>query len=52
MKAGDVFDVMTPAGHFTPELDPEHATKYVLFAGGSGITPIMSILKSILIKGA
>lgn len=50
MKAGDVFDVMTPAGHFTPALDPEHDKKYVLFAGGSGITPIMSILKSILIK--
>jgi ring-1,2-phenylacetyl-CoA epoxidase subunit PaaE len=50
MKAGDIFDVMTPAGHFTPVLDPEHAKKYVLFAGGSGITPIMSILKSILIK--
>jgi ring-1,2-phenylacetyl-CoA epoxidase subunit PaaE len=50
MKAGDAFDVMAPAGHFTPALAPERATKYVLFAGGSGITPIMSILKSILIK--
>jgi ring-1,2-phenylacetyl-CoA epoxidase subunit PaaE len=48
MKIGDVFDVMAPAGHFVPELDKNHAKKYVLFAAGSGITPIMSILKSIL----
>jgi ring-1,2-phenylacetyl-CoA epoxidase subunit PaaE len=50
MKPGDSFDVMAPAGHFTPVLDPEQAKKYILLAGGSGITPIMSILKSILHK--
>lgn len=50
MKVGDVFDVMEPAGHFTPELIEEEARKYILFAAGSGITPIMSIAKSILIK--
>jgi len=50
MKAGDSFEVMAPAGHFTPDLHPENAKKYVLFAGGSGITPLMSILKSILLQ--
>jgi ring-1,2-phenylacetyl-CoA epoxidase subunit PaaE len=50
MKEGDVFDVMEPAGHFTPQLDVEQSKKYVLFAGGSGITPLMSILKSILVQ--
>jgi len=49
MKAGDFFDVMEPAGHFTPNLNVTAARKYVLFAAGSGITPIMSIIKSILI---
>lgn len=48
LKTGDVLDVMTPSGHF--QLVPEiAATKnYALFAAGSGITPIMSIVKTIL----
>lgn len=50
MKAGDTFDVMEPAGHFTPDLNENQASKYILFAAGSGITPVMSIAKSILIK--
>jgi ring-1,2-phenylacetyl-CoA epoxidase subunit PaaE len=49
MKKGDVFDVMEPAGHFVPDLREGQAKKYVMFAAGSGITPIMSIIKSILI---
>jgi len=48
MKKGDSFDVMEPAGHFVPSLNQERAKKYVMFAAGSGITPIMSIIKSIL----
>ena len=48
MKIDDVFNVMEPAGHFVPDLNKENKKKYVLFAAGSGITPIMSILKSIL----
>ena len=48
-RAGDVFEVMTPAGVFTPrQLDAD----FILFAGGSGITPIMSILKSALHEGS
>lgn len=49
MKVGDEFDVMEPAGHFVPELNADAANKYVMFAAGSGITPIISIIKSILI---
>lgn len=48
LKAGETLEVMTPTGHF--QLVPEiSATKsYLLFAAGSGITPIMSIAKNIL----
>ena len=49
MKPGDVFDVMEPAGHFTPDLNEDEASKYIMFAAGSGITPIMSIIESILV---
>src|SRR3954453_11174279 len=45
---GDRIDVLPPAGTFTPaELD----TDFLLWAGGSGITPVMSILKSALSAG-
>lgn len=49
MRAGDIFDVMEPSGHFVPVLKEGQSKNYILFAAGSGITPIMSILKSILI---
>lgn len=48
LKVGDSMEVMTPMGNFTTPLSGSKARKYVLFAGGSGITPMMSILKSIL----
>ncbi len=48
LKVGDVIEVMTPMGTFTSILAGNQKKKYVLFAGGSGITPMMSILKSIL----
>lgn len=48
MKAGDVVEVFPPMGHFHTKLDPAQEKRYVLFAGGSGITPMMSIIKSIL----
>ncbi|MCG8310008.1 MAG: ferredoxin--NADP reductase [Cytophagales bacterium] len=48
MKPGDIFEVMEPAGHFVPELIEGEANKYVMFAAGSGITPIISIIESIL----
>jgi ring-1,2-phenylacetyl-CoA epoxidase subunit PaaE len=48
LKVGDVVEVMTPLGNFYTSLSGGNKKNYVLFAGGSGITPIISILKSIL----
>lgn len=48
VKEGDIMEVMAPNGKFT--LAPEAAKQqtYVLFAGGSGITPMMGISKAVL----
>jgi len=48
LKAGDTLDVMTPHGSFTVEFDPAAKRRYVAFAGGSGITPVMSLIKTAL----
>lgn len=48
LKSGDVIEVMTPMGNFYTEMDPSNQKTYVLFAGGSGITPMFSILKTVL----
>ncbi|MHB8258631.1 MAG: 2Fe-2S iron-sulfur cluster-binding protein [Bacteroidia bacterium] len=48
LKAGDMIEVMTPMGNFHSPLSGANKKHYVLFAGGSGITPMMSILKSVL----
>lgn len=48
LKVGDAMEVMTPMGNFHTILSGSKSKKYVLFAGGSGITPMMSILKSVL----
>lgn len=47
-KVGDLVEVMTPMGNFHSVLSGNNKKHYVLFAGGSGITPMMSILKSVL----
>jgi len=47
-KVGDTVEVMTPMGNFSSVLSGNNKKNYVLFAGGSGITPMMSILKSVL----
>ena len=47
-KAGMKLEVYPPMGNFTKEFSADHARHYVLFAGGSGITPVLSIIKSIL----
>jgi 3-ketosteroid 9alpha-monooxygenase subunit B len=48
MTAGSMLDTLPPAGTFTPRsLD----TDFLMFAGGSGITPVMSIVKSVLARG-
>lgn len=47
-KPGMVIDTMPPDGRFFTPLDPHQKKQYVLFAGGIGITPILSILKEVL----
>ncbi len=48
LKVGDKLESMKPMGNFTFEADPEQSNSYLLIAAGSGITPILSILDSIL----
>jgi len=48
LKAGDTLEVMPPLGHFYIDLEPESSRNYAMFAAGSGITPILSIIKTTL----
>lgn len=48
VKVGDVLEVMTPMGNFNTPMNASNKKEYILFAGGSGITPMMSIIKSVL----
>ncbi len=48
LKVGDVLQVMPPQGHFFTNLSVENKKLYVAFAAGSGITPVISILKATL----
>ncbi|HEY8893669.1 MAG TPA: 1,2-phenylacetyl-CoA epoxidase subunit PaaE, partial [Niastella sp.] len=49
LKKGDVVEVMPPTGTFFTELNPAHKKKYLAFAAGSGITPVISIIKTTLL---
>ncbi len=48
LKTGDTLEVMPPLGKFFTEINAQNAKHYVAFAAGSGITPIMSIMKTVL----
>jgi len=48
LKDGNEIEIMTPMGNFHSPMNSEHKKNYVLFAGGSGITPIFSIIKTVL----
>lgn len=48
LKAGDQLEVDAPEGRFTLEPNATTANNYAAFTAGSGITPVMSILKSVL----
>ena len=50
LKRGDELDVMTPTGRFGVAHAPDQARLYVGFAAGSGITPILSIVKGALAR--
>lgn len=46
LKKGDVLQVMPPHGEFYVESDTKASKNYIAFAAGSGITPIISIIKT------
>lgn len=48
LKIGEVLEVMTPAGSFKCIPDADAEKNYILFAAGSGITPVISIAKTVL----
>lgn len=48
LKAGDMLDVMVPMGKFSPRKSEKQYKNYLAFAAGSGITPVMSIMKTVL----
>ncbi|MGV0924375.1 1,2-phenylacetyl-CoA epoxidase subunit PaaE [Empedobacter tilapiae] len=48
VKAGDILEVMTPQGNFFTELDENNKKIYVGIVAGSGITPVLSIVKTVL----
>lgn len=48
LKAGDTLEVMPPHGSFTTRFDPSASRHLVGIAGGSGITPVMSLVRTML----
>ncbi|MEM6844458.1 MAG: ferredoxin--NADP reductase [Bacteroidota bacterium] len=50
LQAEDTIKIQAPAGTFTTEMNPDYARHLVMFGGGSGITPLMSLMKSVLEK--
>lgn len=50
LKEGDILEVMPPMGNFVVKTDQNKQKKYAAFASGSGITPVMSIMKSVLFE--
>jgi ring-1,2-phenylacetyl-CoA epoxidase subunit PaaE len=49
LKTGDRLEVLPPTGRFFTPLDPGQQKQYVAFAAGSGITPVLSIIKTTLL---
>src|SRR5437868_7475040 len=49
LKKGDTLEVMPPVGKFYVELNAAHKKNYLAFAAGSGITPVISIIKTTLL---
>lgn len=48
LKIGDSLSVQVPGGRFFTKLEPGQSKRYVFFAAGSGITPVLGIIKQIL----
>jgi ring-1,2-phenylacetyl-CoA epoxidase subunit PaaE len=50
LQVGDTLDVLAPLGRFTTTIDPAHRKSYLGIAAGSGITPVMSLLRTVLAR--
>ncbi|MGH8176558.1 MAG: 2Fe-2S iron-sulfur cluster-binding protein [Steroidobacter sp.] len=50
VRVGDMIEVLTPTGRFFAEPEPGAARTYCAFASGSGITPILGILRNVLVQ--
>ncbi len=50
LKDGDEIEVFPPMGKFTTEFDANNQRTFIMLGGGSGITPLMSILKTALFE--
>lgn len=50
LRAGDVLESLPPLGHFQLPLDPGEARRYLGFAAGSGIAPLLSLVKTVLAR--
>ncbi|MFV1969928.1 MAG: 2Fe-2S iron-sulfur cluster-binding protein [Acidimicrobiia bacterium] len=48
LEAGDVIEVTPPTGEFTVTTDPGNKRHYVAIVAGSGITPVLSMIESVL----
>lgn len=48
INVGDAIEVMEPMGHFVAEPNAQNNRNIVMFGAGSGITPLLSIIKTIL----
>lgn len=48
LQVGETLEVLTPNGSFHTRIEPGRAKRYVAFAAGSGITPVLSIAASVL----
>lgn len=46
LTVGDQLEVMAPSGEFGVSVSPEHSKNYLFFAAGSGITPVLSMVKT------
>jgi ring-1,2-phenylacetyl-CoA epoxidase subunit PaaE len=46
LKTGDQLEVMSPSGTFGVEVNAEKAKNYLFFAAGSGVTPVLSMVKA------
>ncbi|MDG1473227.1 MAG: 2Fe-2S iron-sulfur cluster-binding protein [Ascidiaceihabitans sp.] len=50
LNVGDTLHAMPPMGKFYTEIEPNKVKSYLGFAGGSGVTPVLSILKTVLTR--